>query len=50
MIEISICYFKTRGERRATEDDKRGKSRKLGLRCEEGIKKSWSGSKKVTSF
>jgi len=25
MIEQSICYFKTRGERRATKGDKRGR-------------------------
>jgi len=25
MIERSICYFKTRGERRATKGDKRGR-------------------------
>jgi len=25
MIERSICYFKTRGERRASKGDKRGR-------------------------
>jgi len=40
----SICYFKTRGERRATKDDKRG-------RCNDvkGMKEESEG-KKVAQF
>jgi len=41
--KISVCNFKTRGERRATEGDKRRKPSIKGMKEE-------SGGKKVDSF
>jgi len=41
MIEKSICYFKTRGERRATKGDKRGMTKYndvKGMKAESGGK------------
>jgi len=45
MIERSICYFKTRNERRATKGDKRG-TPNITMK---GIKQE-SGGKKVDQF
>jgi len=44
MIERSICYFKTRGERRATKGDEKGRPR-----CEGNERRERIG-KKVDQF
>jgi len=46
MIIRSICYFKTRGERRITKGDKRGR---LSINDVKGMKEE-SGGKKVDQF
>jgi len=49
MIERSICYFKTRGDRRATKGDKRGRQSTTIMNYVKGMKEE-SGGNKVDQF